>query len=322
MQEKNTVEFAAQHPDEKDFGYELGSEYLYDHKEGHAFRNIVNHTDDYTGTGLFPEEVVEVNPLTGKEYRRGKAKTYTEPFERRDNYMLELVKDNMPDRKLKVLELGSGRGGLTRFMAKSLMEMDKLEKITALNISDKENEMNVERARAMGIPDSMFEVIKMNFDNLTFEKESFDLIFSNDAFMHSADQGKLCISCASLLKKDGIIVLSDIIEDPKVSKQDPRIIEIYKRYKLTNLGNRELYDESLKAGGMRKIVAFTDGGQQITRHFGMQMYSATVVNRDKILAADGAGQQFMDYKFTDLELWLELSDQCLIEEGFFCYKKR
>ena len=57
---------------------------------------------------------------------RDRSKTFAEPFEIRDNYMLQLVKDNMPDRKLNVLELGSGRGGLSRFMAKNLLDMDKL----------------------------------------------------------------------------------------------------------------------------------------------------------------------------------------------------
>lgn len=116
------------------------------------YGNWINHTDDYTGTGLFPEEVIEINPLNGLEYTRGKGKTFAEPFEIRDNYMLQLVKDNMPDRKLNILELGSGRGGLSRFMAKALLDMDRFEKLTALNISDKENEMNMQRAKAMGIP--------------------------------------------------------------------------------------------------------------------------------------------------------------------------
>ena len=90
--------------------------------------------------------------------------------------------------------------------------------------------------------------------------DSFDLIFSNDAFMHSVDTGKLMTSLAGLLKKDGIMVFSDIIEDPNVDKKDEKLVDFYARYKITNLGNRELYDKSLKAAGMKKILAHTDGG--------------------------------------------------------------
>ena len=126
--------------------------------------------------------------------------------------------------------------------------------------------MNMQRAQKVGIPATMFDVINVDFDNLMYEEESFDLIFSNDAFMHSVDTGKLM---TSLLKKDGIMVFSDIIEDPNVDKKDEKLVDFYARYKITNLGNRELYDKSLKAAGMKKILAHTDGGQAITRHFGM-----------------------------------------------------
>lgn len=165
-------------------------------------------------------------------------------------------------------------------------------------------------------------MLNLDFDNLMYEEESFDLIFSNDALMHSVDQGKLLQNLASYLKKDGIIVMSDIIEDPNVDKADPKLVDFYKRYKITNLGNRELYDISLKKAGMKKILAHTDGGQAITRHFGMQLYSATVVNKDNLEGSEGCGKQWLDYKINGLYTWLDLSGRNLIEEGFFVYKKK
>lgn len=165
-------------------------------------------------------------------------------------------------------------------------------------------------------------MLNMDFDELTFDACSFDLIFSNDAFMHSKDQGKLLQTLAGFLKKDGIMVFSDIIEDPKVDKNDPKMIDYYERYKIYNLGNRELYDVSLKRGGMKKILAHTDGGQAITRHFGMQLYSATVVNKDNLEGPDGCGKKWLDYKVNGLYVWLDLAGRNMIEEGFFCYKKK
>ena len=43
--------------------------------------------------------------------------------------------------------------------------------------------------------------------------------------MHSADSGKLMTSLAGLLKQDGILVFSDIIEDPNVDKKDPKMVD-------------------------------------------------------------------------------------------------
>ena len=127
---------------------------------------------------------------------------------------------------------------------------------------------------------------------------------------------------ATFLKKDGLIVFSDIIEDPNVDKSDPWMVDYYARYKITNLGNRELYDVSLKKAGMKKILAWTDGGQAITRHFGMQLYSATVINKENLEGKDGCGKKWLDYKINGLYTWLDLAGRNMIEEGFFAYKKK
>lgn len=48
----------------------------------------------------------------------------------------------MPDKEVKVLELGSGRGGLSRFVASSLLSDNKLDILFAANIAEEENNYN------------------------------------------------------------------------------------------------------------------------------------------------------------------------------------
>lgn len=109
----------------------------------------------------------------------------------RDKKMLDLILANIPkDRKIKALELGSGRGGLTRFVAKELMKLDKLALMVGSNISEKENETNRQRAKEEGISEEVFRVDHVSFDNMPYLNGEFDLIFSNDSFLHSADKPK------------------------------------------------------------------------------------------------------------------------------------
>ena len=57
--------------------------------------------------------------------------------------MLALILEHIPkDKQLKVLELGSGRGGLSRYIGQELLKLDRLELLIATNISDKENDYN------------------------------------------------------------------------------------------------------------------------------------------------------------------------------------
>jgi len=60
----------------------------------------------------------------------------------RDEKMLKFIKDYMPDRKVSILELGSGRGGLSRYLTRELHKEDKLELFVATNISEIENNYN------------------------------------------------------------------------------------------------------------------------------------------------------------------------------------
>ena len=59
--------------------------------------------------------------------------------------MWDWVKDNIPkDRKIRAIELGSGRGALTRYLAIKLEEAGVLEHMISTNLSKKENEWNIE----------------------------------------------------------------------------------------------------------------------------------------------------------------------------------
>lgn len=69
-------------------------------------------------------------------------------------------------KKLKILEVGSGRGGLTRYMAKELLKRNMLDSIMAANIAERENMYNLEQAIKEGIPKDKFDVMYLNFDEI------------------------------------------------------------------------------------------------------------------------------------------------------------
>lgn len=144
--------------------------------------------------------------------------------------MLRLINENIrTDKKIKALELGSGRGGLTRFLAQELIKLDKLDVMIATNISPTENAYHQQKADEAGIPKENLQIIKKSFDEMQdWENESYDLIFSNDAMIHTADPKKLMEEIHRLLTKDGIVVFSDIVEGPTATKE--QLADLYDRY--------------------------------------------------------------------------------------------
>ena len=66
----------------------------------------------------------------------------------------------------KQRNLGSGRGGLSRFVWKNLKEIGRLGKLVCLNLVEKENKYNRKKSSEDGI-ESDFEVYTMNFEDLS-----------------------------------------------------------------------------------------------------------------------------------------------------------
>ena len=266
------------------------SESYYNSDDGFRYYSLVNSVD-YSGMGIWDETVECVDPINGYKYKRGNGRSVRDATMVRDDKMLKLIKDHMPNKKVKVLELGSGRGGLSRFIAQQLLKEDKLEQLVAANISEEENKYNRQRARELDIPEDKFSVEYASFDDMTYDTACFDVIFSNEAILHSSDKTKLMQEIARMLTKDGICVISDIIESPDADKE--KLADVYARLDLNSMGNHVLYEKVLTEAGMTKLVNEVSS-TPIINHYGMILYSATEIKREELLGPKGVSKDFLD----------------------------
>lgn len=160
------------------------AEEYYDSDKGFKFYSVVNSTD-YSGIGLYPEEHTEIDHL-GVNYPRGDCLGIRDATIARNVKLLEKIKKYAPQRKLKLIEFGSGRGGFAIQIAQELDKADMLEKFTATNISTRENDYNQKTAREQGLTEDKYEVKYMSFDELDHLQDgAFDVICSNEAILYS-----------------------------------------------------------------------------------------------------------------------------------------
>ena len=276
--------------DEDTSSVEKVKEY-YDSDSGFEYYTVIHGSPHYTGIALYHESATEKDIVTGEEYIRGTGNTFFDAYKARDDRMLKFVVDNMPkDRKVKVLELGSGRGGLTRFMAKSLNDMGKLEILVAANISERENELNRNLAKEMGIPDEVIRVEFAKFDELPYEAGSFDVVFSNEALYHAFDKTKLFTTIPKLLVKDGLLCFTDIIQTPEATFEQMK--DVFARIHIDSMGNQFLYHKLFTQCGLSKVHVDCSP-LPILRHYGGVKYQATVAQKKELLDA-GVTQEFVD----------------------------
>lgn len=112
-----------------------------------------------------------------------------------------------------------------------------------------------------------------------------------------------------MLTKDGICVISDIIEAPDVDKT--KLTDVYQRLDLDSMGNHEMYDKALTEAGMTKILKEVSA-DPIINHYGMVLYSATEIKRDELLGPNGVSPEFLEAQIKGLHKWVECGMENLV----------
>ena len=105
----------------------------------------------------------------------------------------------------RVLDLGCGYGSTARNLA------DKLGcRETGTNISVKELDLDRQRAAESGLTHLLsFEY--EDFHSLAYPEDSYEVVWSQEAFLHSADKNAVLSECRRVLKPSGSLIFTDIL---------------------------------------------------------------------------------------------------------------
>ena len=160
--------------------------------------------------------------------------------------------------KTRVLDLGAGYGGSARYLAATYGCH-----VTCLNLSEVENERNRRMNDEQGLAD-LIEVIDGSFDDLSFEDNAFDLVWTQDAFLHSGDRTRALEEAARVLRPGGELIISDLMATEGVSEEDLK--PILERIQLDTLAIPEYYRRELYRLGANS-VEFYDHSEHIARHY-------------------------------------------------------
>lgn len=157
-----------------------------------------------------------------------------------------------------VLDLGSGYGGAARYLAETYGC-----RVSCLNLSEVENQRNRELTAERGL-DGLIEVIDGSFEDVPFEDNRFDVVWSQDAILHSGDRLRVLQEISRVLKPRGEIVLTDPMASDNCEKSALR--PILDRLHLESMGSPAFYGRELTRLGMRS-VAFEDHTEQLVTHY-------------------------------------------------------
>ena len=149
--------------------------------------------------------------------------------------------------KTRILDLGAGYGGSARWLAQR-----HGCQVTCLNLSSVQNERNRQACVEAG-QGSVVKVVEGSFEVIPVEASvdgGFDVVWSQDAFLHSGERGKIVEEIDRVLKEEGgKVVFTDIMEREGVPRENLK--GMYERLPVDRFATVGFYRDEFEKRGFQ-----------------------------------------------------------------------
>ncbi|SIS88953.1 glycine/sarcosine N-methyltransferase [Paracoccus saliphilus] len=222
--------------------------------------------------------------------------------------MAELLPDL--DQSSRILDIGAGYGGAMRRVSKAYGCS-----ATCLNISETQNDYNRSKTRNAGLADKI-NVVHGVFEDIPEEGASFDVVWSQDAILHSDQRAKVFDEVWRVLKPGGYFIFTD----PCQADDVPHGVlqPVYDRLQLNSLGSFRFYREVAEVRGFETLRQ-DDMAHHLRTHYA-RVREDLIANYDK-LRENGASAEYLDKMAVGLENWVKAADDGHLAWGIQLFRK-
>ncbi len=215
----------------------------------------------------------------------------------------------MIDAGTRVLDVGAGYGGSARFLARNFGCP-----VTCLNLSAVQNERNRRLTAEQGL-DGLVSVVEGNFEELPFEKSSFDLVWSQDAILHSSNRRRVLAEVSRVLAEGGRFVCTDPMQ---ADDADPSLLApVLERLDLESLASPGFYRDAAGDVGI-PMTAFDDRSPHLWRHYARVLEE---LERNEDLVRRTSGNDYVDRMKRGLANWVTAGRAGSLVWGIMIFRK-
>ena len=221
---------------------------------------------------------------------RGPESTHPEAMEHTNEIMAAAVSLTPNTR---VLDLGCGYGSTARYLAQNHGCA-----VTGTNISEKELELARSRATEAGL-DHLLSFEYGDFHSLSYSDDSYDVVWSQEAFLHAADKNAVLSECRRVVKPGGSLVFTDIL----VRQSTPQVVRerIYDRVKSPDMWDLRDYRNALSQLEL-PVTREEDWSQHVARSYAW-VRDRLLENREAL--APRIGYDTIDNTVAALSFWVD-----------------
>ena len=158
----------------------------------------------------------------------------------------------------RVLDIGAGYGGSARYLTKTSNCY-----VDCLNLSETQNQRNHKLNQQHGLSDKI-RVIEGNFEAIPLENEQYDIVWSQDAILHSGNRRQVLAEVYRVLKPGGEFIFTD----PMQSDDCPKGVlqPVLDRIHLDSMGSIGFYTFTAEQLGFEKIQII-EMIEQLVNHY-------------------------------------------------------
>ncbi len=209
----------------------------------------------------------------------------------------------------RVLDLGCGYGSTARYLAANFGCA-----VTGTNISERELETARSRATEVGL-DHLLSFEYEDFHRLGYADGSYDVVWSQEAFLHAVDKNAVLSECRRVLKPGGSLIFTDILVRRDTPEADRE--RIYDRVKSPDMWDLDDYRQAL-TGLDLPVSKEEDWSQHVARSYGW-VRDRLQENRDALTPR--IGTETIDRTVEALSFWVDSANAGNIGWALFVARK-
>jgi sarcosine/dimethylglycine N-methyltransferase len=210
----------------------------------------------------------------------------------------------------RVLDLGAGYGGAARYLA-SIFEC----RVDCLNLSDVQNETNRRHCERAGLGGRV-RVIHGRFEAIPGPDAVYDVVWSQDALLHSEARERVLAEAARVLRPGGQLIFTDPMQSDDCP---PGVLQpVLDRIHLDSLASPGFYRERLEALGFEEL-AWVPMPSQLRRHYAT-VRDALDARRDEML--EHCGADYVTRMRQGLQHWVDAAERGHLTWGILHFRRR
>lgn len=208
-----------------------------------------------------------------------------------------------------VLDIGAGYGGAARLLAERFGC-----RVRCLNLSEAQNDTNRYQTRRQRLS-GLVTVAHGSFEDIPEDDAQFDVVWSQDAILHSGNRDRVLEEAFRVLKPGGSLIFTDPMQADGCP--DGVLQPVYDRIHLQSLGSFGWYRDAAARAGFQ-AVAIEDLSHNLRRHYARvrEELAARYTSLTGRIGAD-----YLDRMLVGLDNWVAAADKGYLAWGILHFRK-